>query len=1042
MKLVPGVTSFVNGQVAGPGGLNNIYIDGARGNQHNLTIDGVTNVDMSSNGAQHVALNIETVAEFKVLTANYQAEYGRSAGGDIRVVTRSGGSQFHGSGFIFHRHEGLNANSFFDNADGLNRRLYRYNYAGYTLGGPVKLPKNVLNNKLFFFWSQDWAAQLLPASSIRRVRVPTKLELAGDFSETRDGNGKLITIKDPDTGKPFPNNRIPANQMNPSGLAILKLFNRFENVTDDMPVYNHISAISTPYPRRQETARMDYNLSERVHIFGRYTHDIDKQTQPYGAGNSIPLTPTIFKQGPAVNAALNVTTMLSSTLTNEFMFGRSGNHVDQLPQDANAATFAGIGLSFRPPFPYPANQFVNISFSGGANQTYGAIGGYSAFPFRSQNTLFDITDNVSKVWGPHLLKTGVYIQRGFEDKAAGTSMTLNFNNGAAGHPFASALLGNFSRVSQPVSGNIIGKFRSTNVEGFVQDNWRASGRLTLDYGVRFAWLPPQYDQLNQTSFFNPALYDPSKAFRLYLKSGSGKAYDPANPSVLLSSDLVGLIVPGSGDFKNGFGRASEGYYRGGVKDREVQVGPSFGFAFDVFGDGRTVLRGGYRLGYDRMSSNQLASLALENPPAVMNPRFPAGDFDTIGSLFASGTPMAPVSIVGADPFSKLPSVQSFSLQLQRDLGRSMVLSTAYVGSLSRHLSQQRNLNYSAFGEAFMKESQDPTLFPGGIVPDSDATIAQVYKDAGLKFDGSKALGVELLRRYPGYRSIDYVENAASSNYHSMQVSLQRRGRSALTYGVAYTWSKAMGTVTSDTSNADPICSRCYDYRRLSFNRAHVLAINYVWNLPKFSSHFGNNTFVKYLLDGWELAGISQFATGQPAEVTLSIPNVTSLGQRITGSLTETARPQLTGDTTGRRTRDSSFDYTAVRLPDIGSMGRGPRLFLTRPGINVSDISIYKNISLGAESSRRLQLRAELFNAFNHAQFDSVNTAMSFKILPDFSDYVSNQQASPATVFNTRGGSNPPVAATDRLGRAVGEVSGQPSYVSSGRVIQLALKLYF
>ncbi|RPJ54567.1 MAG: hypothetical protein EHM23_28670, partial [Acidobacteria bacterium] len=195
VKVVPGVVSTGNYQVAGPGGFGDISINGTRTNQHNLTIDGATNVDAGSNGTQHVALNMDAIEEFQVLTSNYQAEYGRSGGGEIKITSRSGTKDFHGTTYLFHRHEGMNANQFFNTAglDNKSRPLYRYNYFGYNLGGPVKLPKNLLKDKLFFFWAQEWHKQLVPRAAPQQVRMPTTAEVSGDFSLTRDGDGNLIT---------------------------------------------------------------------------------------------------------------------------------------------------------------------------------------------------------------------------------------------------------------------------------------------------------------------------------------------------------------------------------------------------------------------------------------------------------------------------------------------------------------------------------------------------------------------------------------------------------------------------------------------------------------------------------------------------------------------------------------------------------------------------------------------------------------------------------------------------------------------------------
>jgi hypothetical protein len=215
MKLTPGVVVTTGFAVSGPGGLGNIDINGARTGKNNLTIDGTTNVDTGSNGTQHIALSLDNISEFKMLTSNFQAEFGRSGGGAIQIVTKSGTSQFHGTGFFYHRHEQFNANSFFNNANGRRadgteispRNFYRYNQAGYNIGGPVKAGK-YLTEHLFFFWSQEWQEQLVPQSQ-RTSRVPTALEAAGDFSQTKDGNGTAIIITDPLTGKPFDGNKIP-----------------------------------------------------------------------------------------------------------------------------------------------------------------------------------------------------------------------------------------------------------------------------------------------------------------------------------------------------------------------------------------------------------------------------------------------------------------------------------------------------------------------------------------------------------------------------------------------------------------------------------------------------------------------------------------------------------------------------------------------------------------------------------------------------------------------------------------------------------------
>jgi hypothetical protein len=1067
VKLTPGIVSFVNAQTAGPGGLSNFNINGTRANQHNLTIDGTTNVDTGSNGTQHIALALDNIAEFKILSSAYQAEYGRSAGGDIKVLTKSGGKEFHGTGYYFHRHEQFNANSFQNNADGLQRNFYRYNYQGYNIGGPVWLPKigsNYLKERLFFFFSQEWQEQLLPSAS-RQSRVPTAAEVGGDFRNTRDGNGNLIIIREQNGQQISCNgvmNVICPNRITANGQAILKYFNKFDNTPLGGPQngfrFNHQSQFSAGYPRKEYNLRFDYNLSENTRMYVRYTRDADQQLLPYGLGwtggaNQVPIDVLDFKQAPAFNGTYNLTTTLSPTLTNEFVFGGSQNNLTLDPTNADAATYKGFGFTWQTPFPYPAAQFINVGFDGVPNQNFAGTNGYSQFPYKNSNTTFDFYDNVSKVWGTHTGKAGIYINRSRKDQAAGNSMSINFGNTAAnqfntGHPYANALLDNFDNLNEPTIGIYQGQYRSTNVEWYLQDNWKVNRKLTLDYGMRFNLIQPQFDQRLQGGFFDPSKYNRAQTVRLYQRTcapgtfpcagNDVRAFDPANPSNLQAGFLVGRVVPGSGNSFNGMQIPDRDIERGGFQNRGVQFGPALGFAYDLFGDQKTVVRGGYRIGYDRVSGNNVIFPSVEQPPTFINPRFDFGNLDTVGAT--AGTPaLGTLSVRGADFGGHIPNVQSFSLQVQHDLGFDTVLSVGYVGTLSRHLPEDINLNAIPYGFLFTKAAQDPSRFANGVVPNADPSIAQAYKDAGLSFDGSKALTADFLRQFPGYNTIDFKTFGGSANYHSLQATVQRRFRQGLSLGAAYTWSKALGTASDVEGNfINIICSRCYDYRLLTFDRTHNLVINYLWDLPKLKT---NNFLVKGVVNNWQVTGITTFQSGVPTELGFGIPN-TDVNQRISGSWTEGPRLILTGDaqtdvTGGASQGGSSLDITKLRLPNINP-GPQVRSLIRRPGINVTDLSFFKSFPLGGDGQRYIQLRLEMFNAFNHAQFDNFNTGLTWDIT-DFSQYGAKQLGSPQTIRNTRTGVSP---ATGRLGRALGEFSGQPDYVSGNRRIQLAAKIYF
>jgi hypothetical protein len=295
VKVVPGVISNFDGQVSGTGGIDAFNINGTRANQHEFTIDGSSNVDTGNNGGTHVTINPDAIAELKILTSNYQAEYGKAGGGQLAVVTRGGTNEFHGNARYFHRHEGLNANSWFNKRNQLNDSanphnsppLYRYNYFGYQVGGPVIIPGTGLNknrDKLFFFWSQEFYRQLIPGDFVQ-YRVPTELERIGDFSQSVDGAGRPIIIHDPNTGLPIPGNAIDRASLTPAQQAtfdevskILSLYD-LPNLTGNSRA-NYFTQLSYDNPRREDVVRVDYQLTDKQRLFGRWIHNITEFESP------------------------------------------------------------------------------------------------------------------------------------------------------------------------------------------------------------------------------------------------------------------------------------------------------------------------------------------------------------------------------------------------------------------------------------------------------------------------------------------------------------------------------------------------------------------------------------------------------------------------------------------------------------------------------------------------------------------------------------------------------------------------------------------
>jgi hypothetical protein len=1083
LKTVPGVVSNVRGLVSGPGGLGDFSMNGTRGNQHEMVIDGSSNVETGSNAAQHVTINPDAVAEVKILTANYQAEFGKSGGGFLSFTTRSGTSEFHGAGRYFHRHEGLNANNFFRNAEGVDpatglqrqpRPIYRYNYSGYDIGGPVYLPFLGFNrnrDKLFFFWNQEYYEQLVP-NAAQNIRVPTAEERMGDFSGTRDGRGNRVYIKDPTKSGTCDASNTVANpgacfvyngrlhvidpaRFDRSGQAILNLYPLPNFTGEDR--FNYSSSIPNAYPRREDILRLDYNITGVTRLTARVINNAGEQSLPYGsfAGSfNFPLT-RIASDQAGFNGALTLTHTFNPTLTNEFIFGPSRSRLSSDAEDSRATrTSRKLYL----PAIYGARQsylIPNLSYGGPLDQTFPATD-LSGVPLHSASATFNIIDNLTKAAGSHVIKAGIFIQRSRRDQTEGgpANGQISFSSDPdpgftlnTGHPYANALLGIYNSFEQS-SSRPTGHYRYTNVEFYVQDTWRARSRLTLDYGIRFSWFQPQYDELLRASVFNPDLFDKTKAVRLYrpIRVGAVRgAVDPANPGVVLPPGFIGQIVPGSGDLENGMGRASEGYPRGGFEDRGLLLGPRFGFAYQLTDDARTVLRGGFGISYDRIQGAAISD-QLSNPPAVTTSRLRFGTLRDVPGIVASGGSLTPPDVIGYARDGKIPTVYSFSLGIQRAVGASTIIDLAYVGTLSRHLLQQRDLNAVPYGTTFTRQAQDPSLYAGGVVPTEEPDLPGVYRQAGLSFTGQNALPTDLLRPYPGYGSILFREFVGSSNYHAMQLSINRRFSRGLTFGIAYTFSKAMATASRDFEGTNPFNSRLYDYRLASFDRTHVFIANYVYDLPKMSRIFGDfgasRRLGRALLDDWQISGISQLSSGSPLELGVGIRDVNA-GRRVTGSDTSGPLFLLRGDP-GKGPNGLLINPSAFVVPPIGGTGPWPRTYLRNPGDHVHDISIFKNFPLGGDGSRRLQLRFEMFNAFNQTRFSSINTSTQLAVrdpaqpgmLTTNSDLVFAYYDQAVITDNIRG-----LRSNDGA-KPLGRFFGEYNRARDARIIQLGVKLYF
>ncbi|HTY85544.1 MAG TPA: carboxypeptidase regulatory-like domain-containing protein [Silvibacterium sp.] len=1026
LKLVPGIEGTLDAHQSGTGGLDAYNINGTRANEHEFTIDGASNVDTGNNGGTHVTINTDAIEEVKVLTSNYQAEFGKAAGGQIAITTKSGTNQWHGDGRFFHRNEDLNANEYFNKqnelAGGLPNKpaIYRYNYIGYQFGGPIK------RDKLFVFWSQEFYRQLVPIGGTTEFYTPTSAERQGDFSQSTDGNGVPILI----TGPGITNNKIDPTQLSSAQQAV---FNQIQKILNLFPApnvpgfgvngqdYNFSQALSGEAPRREDILRVDYQINGKNRIFARWIHNSETDTSPFtpfpgpfgifACASSINFPGGCVQKHPGWNVSVNLVSTITPTVLNEFSIGPS--HTLSLAEGTNGNISLGKnGIDLPLLYPLSADQSIpDMSFNGLNNVNFG--GGYlGATPWHQTNTTINVNDNLTWVRGTHTMKAGLFYQRSRKDQIAWGNINGQFNFGVGptsgatcpngyqcGDPLASALLGDFDSFDQSTA-RPVGKFRYNQLEFYVQDTWRITPRLTLDYGMRFVWIPPQYDASNQVAVFDPGSYNPANAVTIDPGSGAIITADGGDP-------LNGMLYTKGNQIP-----------AGGWDDRGIMPEPRFGFAYDVFGSDKTILRGGFGMTHDRTQGNLIFNTVFNNPALVETPSVAANNISNLPTLSTSSSEI-PVqgdgNILGAARDGKVPTVYSFSLGMQQEIGRGTTLDIAYVGTLGRHLVTSRNINAVPYGTAFQAASQDPncSLF-SGTVPAQQPGLQQQYIDAGYNFNGWCAYGWSsytnaYLVPYKGYGQIPFLEFNGTSNYNSLQASLQRRFSKGLTFGAVYTWSKALATADSDQDEQNPVNEQL-DYRATSWDRTQVFAVNYVYDLPNLSKHFGGPKWLSYITDNYELSGVTQAMTGTPVDLNngYSFPSGSLDGSNMWGNIPFYYSLDSAGNPV---------------LPKVGLPVRGSRDTLRYGGIQNWDMSLFKNLPLGKNEARYIQLRLEAFNVFNHPNFTSQNYGFAVNGPWEYAD--------PTTPLSIARNNNWATNATT-----------QDTGPGGFRVVQLGAKIYF